>query len=70
MKPRVSDWLVPIGLSVWFTVLCGGFAWIYWTGAWVDPRDIFPSLLSDVGAVMVFPVGWVYLVAKAWDEFG
>jgi hypothetical protein len=54
-------------LCIWYTVLCGGFAYLYWFVGIGDPRDIFGNLLSNVGALVVFPVGWIGLLISAWD---
>jgi len=68
MSNRAEDLVIAIGLSIWFTILCGGFAYLYWSVGFVDPRDIFGSTLSNIGAIMVFPVGWLGLLAWAWEN--
>jgi hypothetical protein len=64
---RTGQIALAIVLTIWFTILCGGFAWLYWSVGFVDPRNIFGSLLSHVGAIVVFPIGWLYLVWGAWE---
>jgi hypothetical protein len=64
---RKADLAMAVLLTVWFTLLCGGFAWLYWSTGFVDPRNFFGSFLSDVGGIVVFPVGWAVLVWEAWE---
>ena len=68
MYSRKADIAVAVALTIWFTILCGGLAYAYWFIGFDDPRNFFGSFLSDVGAIVVFPIGWVALVASAWDR--
>ncbi len=62
---HMGDHLIPILLVLWQTLLCAGFAALYWLGIIHDPRNLlFSGLLSHIGAIMVFPVGWAVLVWK------
>jgi hypothetical protein len=63
----IGGFIFRVALTLWFTLLCGGFAYVYWSIGIHDPRNIFGSLLSDVGALVVFPVGWIALVISAWE---
>lgn len=55
-------------LIVWYTVLCAGFAYVYWFTGFHDFRNVFPTLLSDLGAIMVFPVGWLGLLYGLYSD--
>jgi hypothetical protein len=58
--------VLAIVYALWITFLCGGLAYLYWFTGFVDPRDVFGSVLGGIGAIMVFPVGWAYLLF--WDR--
>lgn len=58
------DYVLPIVMATWFTILCGGFAYLYWFVAWEDPRNIFTfwAFSGHIAAVLVFPIGWIGLL--------
>jgi hypothetical protein len=69
MRLSFGEILFLIAGTLWLTLCFGGFAFLYWTGAINDPRNIFGDFLSNIGAALVFPLGWCVAVWNLWNKF-
>lgn len=54
-----QEGLIVLLSAVCLTLTCAAFVYWYWFMLPDDPRNIFSPTLSDVGALMVFPVGYL-----------
>lgn len=59
MKRFNQEGLIVLLSVLCLTLTCGAFVCWYWVIAPNDPRNIFGPSLSDIGALVIFPVGYV-----------
>lgn len=55
--------------ALWLTFWFGGFAYCYWFVGILDPRDPFANWISDLGAILVFPFGWIVALWGLLENF-